>query len=112
NVLKVADHGDWVNGSLRLDIERRPERHLVTMYELSQVNEWMGFRTFEPFPLKRSFIPSFISLDLSVVSSHISGSNQAQLKQHRQDVAGFWHGISKRNTESLRKPINNTHDHG
>ena len=46
NVLKAADHGDWVNNSLRLDIERRPELHLATMYELSQVNERMGFRIF------------------------------------------------------------------
>ena len=46
NVLKVADHGDWVNNSLRLDIERCPELHLATMYELSQVNERMGFRIF------------------------------------------------------------------
>src|SRR5436190_2667164 len=95
NVLKAADHRDWVKNSLRLDIERRPEFRLATMYELSQVNEQMGFRIFQPFPLKRSFIPSFIPLDLGVVSSHISDSNDTTLKQHCQDVTGFWDGIFK-----------------
>ena len=52
NVLKAADHRHWVNGSLCLDIEQRPERQLATIYELSRVNERMGFRMFQPFPLK------------------------------------------------------------
>jgi hypothetical protein len=95
NVLKAADHGDWINDSLCLDIKQRPERHLVTMYELSRVNEDMGFRMFQCFPLKRSFIPSFIPVDLGIVASHISNANTPQLKEIRQDVAGFWHGIFK-----------------
>src|SRR5436190_14194915 len=72
NVLKAADHRQRVNDSLCFDIERRPERHLATMYKLSRVNEQMGFRIFQPFPLRRSFIPSFIPLDLTVVSSVIN----------------------------------------
>ena len=58
NVLKAADHEDRINDSLHVDIERRPECYLAIMYELSRlyelsrVNERMGFRIFQPFPLK------------------------------------------------------------
>ena len=73
DVLKAADHGNYIGNSLAIDIAQHPERHLKTMYELSRVNERMGFSMFQCFPLKRSFIPSFIPLDLGIVGSHISG---------------------------------------
>ena len=95
DVLKAADHGNYTGNSLTIDISKHPERHLKTMYELSRVNERMGFSMFQCFPLKRSFIPSFIPLDLGIVASHISGTSTSQLKETRQDVAGFWRGIFK-----------------
>jgi hypothetical protein len=94
-VLKAADHGNYHRDSLTIDITEHPERHLQTMYELSQVNERMGFSAFQCFPIKRSFIPSSIPLDIGIVASHISGVNNAQLKEIRQNIAGFWHGIFK-----------------
>jgi hypothetical protein len=62
------------------------------MSELSQVN---GFSMFQCFPLKRSFIPSFMPLDLGIVASHISGATTSQLKETRQDITGFWRRIFK-----------------
>ena len=52
DVLKAADHGNYVGNSLTIDIAKYPERHLKTMYELSRVNERMGFSMFQCFPLK------------------------------------------------------------
>ena len=53
DVLKAADHGNYTGNSLTIDIAEHPERHLKTMYELSRVNERMGFSMFQCFPLKR-----------------------------------------------------------
>src|SRR5204863_3462443 len=81
DVLNAADHGNYTGNSLAIDICKHPEG--------------MGFSMFQCFPLKRSFIPSFIPLDLGIVASHISGISTSQLKEIRKDVAGFWHGIFK-----------------
>jgi hypothetical protein len=66
------------------------------MYELSRVtliNESMGFPMFQCFPIKCSFIPSFIPLDIGIMASHISGANSSALRDARQNVAGFWHEV-------------------
>lgn len=95
DVLKAIDHRNYTCNSLTIDIAEHSECHLKTMYELSSVNEWMGFRMFQCFLLKRFFIPSFISLDIGIVASHISDANTLQLKEYRQDVVGFWRDIFK-----------------
>lgn len=95
DILKAVDHGNYSGNSLTIDIAEHPERHLKIMYELSRVNEWMGFSMFQRFPLKRSFVPSFILLNLGIVASQISDMSISQRKETRQDVAGFWHGIFK-----------------
>ena len=35
DVLKAADHGNYIGNSLTIDITQQSERHLKTMYELS-----------------------------------------------------------------------------
>jgi hypothetical protein len=54
DVLTAADHGNYSDNSLTIDIAEHPEYHLKMMCELLRVNERMEFSMFQCFPLKRS----------------------------------------------------------
>ena len=46
DVLKAADHGNYIGNSLAIDIAQHPECHLKTMYKLSQVDERINVSVF------------------------------------------------------------------
>ena len=105
DVLKASDHGNYTGNSLTIDISQHLERHLKTMYELSRVNERMGFPMFQCFPLKRSFIPSFIPLDLGIV--YIRRKYIATKGGSTRMLRDFGVVSSRRNIEFSNKPIKN-----
>jgi len=80
------------------------------MYELCRLNEQIGVSNVSVFPAKRSFLPSFIPLDVGIVASHISGLRSAQLTEARDDVSGFWGGIFKTDHKVFKQANKNTPD--
>lgn len=58
-------------GNLYYDAKTNPLNHLKAYYKLADLCERSEFKSFMCFPLRKSFIPCYVTLDTMVVNNHI-----------------------------------------
>ncbi|KAI9244645.1 hypothetical protein EDC94DRAFT_494598, partial [Helicostylum pulchrum] len=47
------------------------EKHLTAFYKLAEICESYGFKSFQCFPLRNTFIPSYITIDTMILNNQI-----------------------------------------
>jgi hypothetical protein len=101
-VLTAASLGrEKFNQNLWYDIKSHPERHLRTSYELASLCDHLGYRIFETFPLRATYIPCFVPLDIGVVMSHILELPRNEQTKWRKDPCVFWDQVFNLNQRAF-----------
>ncbi|KAI7884724.1 uncharacterized protein EV154DRAFT_427847 [Mucor mucedo] len=57
--------------SIYYDAVVNPEKHLVAYCKLAEICESNEFKSFQSFPLRNTFIPSYMTIDTMILNNHI-----------------------------------------
>ncbi|KAK9765867.1 hypothetical protein K7432_005479 [Basidiobolus ranarum] len=58
-------------GSVYYDVKANPQQHLRAFYMLVKVCEENDMESFNCFPLRKGFIPSYMTIDTKILNYHI-----------------------------------------
>ncbi|KAI8047131.1 uncharacterized protein B0P05DRAFT_566784 [Gilbertella persicaria] len=74
NITELPAHlfNSQEKNSIYYDCKADPSKHLKAFYYLTQCSESLYNKPFNCFPLRRTFIPSYMTIDTYIVNTQIS----------------------------------------
>jgi len=108
-ILEQISNGVYCQNSLWYELTAA--KSVNTLYHLaclnSQIPTLFGHPSikFQPFPLRHSFIPSYVPFDLTVVIFQILNLSTATLRQSYQNPQNFWSQHFKTNMRPFRTSV-------
>ncbi|KAI8083355.1 uncharacterized protein B0P05DRAFT_489037, partial [Gilbertella persicaria] len=85
--------------SIYYDVKAHPEKHFNAFYKIAKLLETEAAKTFNCFPIKTSFIPSYITLDSKIVHHHILKQKTSFKAEQKFEI---WSNVVNLNKKSFK----------
>lgn len=92
----------FTRNSVYYDAKANPVEHMNAFYELACVYEELNVRVFNCFPLRRSWIPSYVTIDSKILCQNIMGLGW----ENGQDKMDLWGQAVNLNSRVFRDQEN------
>jgi hypothetical protein len=90
-------------GSVYYDVKANPDNHFKAMYLLSLEVEKLKKKSFSPFPIRNTWIPSYMTIDTEIAKHHLLEKNDYNKDSTKEDI---WSNI----VNFKRKPVKEQND--
>ncbi|KAI8083294.1 uncharacterized protein B0P05DRAFT_610463 [Gilbertella persicaria] len=95
----VLDEKALSSNSIYYDVKAHPEKHFNAFYKIAKLLETEAAKTFNCFPIKTSFIPSYITLDSKIVHHHILKQKTSFKAEQKFEI---WSNVVNLNKKSFK----------
>ncbi|KAI8054174.1 uncharacterized protein B0P05DRAFT_561207 [Gilbertella persicaria] len=95
----VLDEKALSSNFIYYNVKAHPEKHFNAFYKIAKLLETEAAKTFNYFPIKTSFIPSYITLDSKIVHHHILKQKTSFKAEQKFEI---WSNVVNLNKKSFK----------
>ncbi|KAI7905635.1 uncharacterized protein BX663DRAFT_583747 [Cokeromyces recurvatus] len=89
---------EFMKASIYYDCKAQPLKHLEAYYKMAKYCEELGYKSFMCFPLRRTYVPCYMTIDTLIVNNHIlCNTNRSNL-----DKGFIWSQIVNLSSKGMK----------
>ncbi|KAI7899743.1 uncharacterized protein BX663DRAFT_488971 [Cokeromyces recurvatus] len=89
---------EFMKASIYYDCKTQPLKHLKAYYKTAKYCEELGYKSFMCFPLRRTYVPCYMTIDTLIVNNHIlRNTNRSNL-----DKGFIWSQIVNHSSKGMK----------